>query len=103
MMAAVTAPGKTIIKGAATEPQIQDLGFLLKKMGARIAGLGTNTILIEGVERLRGTSHKIIPDLIEAGTFISAGALIPGSSVEVRNLIPEHLDIFLDKLEEIGV
>jgi len=103
MMAAVKVPGKTIIKGAAAEPQIQDLGFLLKKMGARIAGLGTNTILIEGVEKLRGTSHKIIPDLIEAGTFIVAGALSPGSSVEVRNLLPEHLDIFLDKLEEIGV
>jgi UDP-N-acetylglucosamine 1-carboxyvinyltransferase len=102
MMAAVTAPGKTIIKGAAAEPQIQDLGFLLKKMGARIAGLGTNTILIEGVEKLRGTSHKIIPDLIEAGTFIVAGALTPGE-IEVRNLIPEHLDIFLDKLEEVGV
>jgi len=102
MMAAVIAPGKTIIKGAAAEPQIQDLGFLLKKMGARIAGLGTNTILIEGVEKLRGTSHKIIPDLIEAGTFIVAGALIPGG-LEIKNVIPEHLDIFLDKLEEIGV
>jgi len=102
MMAAATAPGKTIIKGAAAEPQIQDLGFLLKKMGARIAGLGTNTILIEGVEKLRGTTHKIIPDLIEAGTFIVAGVLTSGS-LEVRNLIPEHLDIFLDKLEEIGV
>jgi len=103
MMAAVKVPGKTIIKGAAAEPQIQDLGFLLKKMGARIAGLGTNTILIEGVEKLRGTSHKIIPDLIEAGTFIVAGALTPDSNVEVKNLLPEHLDIFLDKLEEIGV
>jgi UDP-N-acetylglucosamine 1-carboxyvinyltransferase len=103
MMAAVKMPGKTIIKGAAAEPQIQDLGFLLKKMGARIAGLGTNIILIEGVEKLRGTSHKIIPDLIEAGTFIVAGALTPDSSLEVRNLLPEHLDIFLDKLEEIGV
>jgi len=103
MMAAATAPGKTIIKGAAAEPQIQDLGFLLKKMGAKIAGLGTNTILIEGVEKLRGTTHKIIPDLIEAGTFIVAGALTPESSLEIRNLIPEHLDIFLDKLEEIGV
>jgi len=102
MMAAVTLSGKTIIKGAAAEPQIQDLGFLLKKMGARIAGLGTNTILIEGVERLRGTSHKIIPDLIEAGTFIAAGALTPGE-IEVRNIFPEHLDVFLDKLEEIGV
>jgi len=102
MMAAVTLPGKTIIKGAAAEPQIQDLGFLLKKMGARIAGLGTNTILIEGVEKLRGTSHKIIPDLIEAGTFIVAGALSHGE-IEVRNIFPEHLDVFLDKLEEIGV
>jgi len=103
MMVAAKVPGKTIIKGAAAEPQIQDLGFLLKKMGARIAGLGTNTILIEGVEKLKGTSHKIIPDLIEAGTFIVAGALTPDSNIEIRNLLPEHLDIFLDKLEEIGV
>jgi UDP-N-acetylglucosamine 1-carboxyvinyltransferase len=102
MMAAIRAPGKTLIKGAAAEPQVQDLGLLLRKMGARIAGLGTNTILIEGVDKLKGAYHKIIPDLLEAGTFIIAGALNPGE-IEVRNIIPEHLDIFLDKLKEIGV
>ncbi|MBZ9578390.1 UDP-N-acetylglucosamine 1-carboxyvinyltransferase [Patescibacteria group bacterium] len=102
MLAAVKTPGKTIIKGAAAEPQVQDLGFMLKKMGARIAGLGTHTILILGVEKLKGTFHKICPDPLEAGTFIAAGAVTPGR-IEVKNIIPEHLDIFFDKLEEIGV
>ncbi|MBZ9569802.1 UDP-N-acetylglucosamine 1-carboxyvinyltransferase [Patescibacteria group bacterium] len=102
MLAAIKTPGKTIIKGAAAEPQVQDLGFMLKKMGARIAGLGTHTILILGVEKLKGCYHRIIPDPSEAGTFISAGAITPGR-IEVKNIIPEHLDIFFDKLEEIGV
>lgn len=102
MLAAVQTPGKTLIKGAAAEPQVQDLGFLLKKMGARIAGLGTHTILISGVEELKGTSHEIIPDHSEAGTFIAAGAITPGK-IEIKNIIPDHLDVFLDKLEEIGV
>jgi UDP-N-acetylglucosamine 1-carboxyvinyltransferase len=102
MLAAVLTPGKTIIKGAAAEPQVQDLGELLQKMGARIAGLGTHTILILGVEKLRGCSHQIIPDPLEAGTFITIGAITPGE-ILIKNIIPEHLDIFLDKLEEIGV
>jgi len=102
MMAVARVLGKTIIKGAACEPQVQDLGELLKKLGAKIEGLGTHTLKIEGVEKLKGASHKITPDPLEAGTFIIAGALTPGK-IEIRNLIPEHLDIFLDKLEEIGV
>jgi UDP-N-acetylglucosamine 1-carboxyvinyltransferase len=102
MLAAVLTPGKTIIKGAAAEPQVQDLGELLQKMGARIAGLGTHTILILGVEKLNGCSHQIIPDPLEAGTFITIGAITPGE-ILIKNIIPEHLDIFLDKLEEIGV
>jgi len=102
MLAAVLTPGKTIIKGAAAEPQVQDLGELLQKMGAKISGLGTHTISILGVEKLRGCVHQIIPDLLEAGTFIAIGAAVPGE-IEIKNVIPEHLDIFLDKLEEIGV
>ena len=102
MLSAVLTPGKTIIKGAAAEPQVQDLGFLLQKMGARIAGLGTHTILILGVEKLKGCPHQIIPDLLEAGTFITIGAVTPGE-ILIKNVIPDHLDLFLDKLEEIGV
>lgn len=102
MMAAVLTKGKTIIKGAAIEPQIQDLGEMLDNMGAKIKGLGTHTIIIEGVEKLKGTYHKIIPDLIEAGTFIAMAVLTPGE-VRIKNVIPEHLDLFLDKLEEMGV
>lgn len=102
MLIAVLTPGKTIIKGAAAEPQVQDLGFLLQKMGAKISGLGTHTILILGVEKLNGCRHQIIPDLLEAGTFIAIGAAVPGE-IKIKNVIPEHLDIFLDKLKEIGV
>ena len=101
MLAAVKASGKTIIKGAAAEPQVQDLGFLLQKMGARIAGIGTHTLLIIGVDKFKGTFHEIVPDPLEAGTFIAAGAITPGT-IEVRKMNPEHLDIFLDKLKEIG-
>jgi len=102
MLASALAPGKTIIKGAAAEPQVQDLGEFLKKMGAKIEGLGTHTIYIKGVKKLEGVSHKIIPDPTEAGTFIVAGAVTPGE-IEIKNIIPEHLDMFFDKLEEIGV
>jgi len=102
MLAAAKIPGKTIIKGAAAEPQVQDLGFLLQKMGARIAGIGTHTILIIGVDKLKGALHEIISDPTEAGTFITIGAVTPGE-IEVRNVNPEHLDVFLDKLKEIGI
>jgi len=102
MMAASMAEGKTKIIGAAAEPHVQDLGKMLNSMGAKIEGLGNHTIIIEGVKELKGTSHKIIPDPIEAGTFIIAGCLTPGQ-VEVKNVEPERLALFLDKLEEIGV
>lgn len=102
MMAAVKASGRTVIKGAAAEPQVQDLGEMLKSMGAKIEGLGTHTIIIEGVKKLHSTTHRICPDPIETGTFIVIGVVTPGE-VEIRNIFPDHLDIFLDKLEEIGV
>lgn len=102
MMAAASIPGRTIIKGAAAEPQVQDLGEMLKKMGVEIEGLGTHIITIEGEDRLRGVNHKIIPDWTIAGTFIIAGCVTPGQ-VEIKNINPNHLDLFLDKLEEIGV
>jgi len=102
MMAAVLAEGKTVIKGAAAEPHVQDLGEMLLKMGAKIEGLGTHTIEIEGVEKLHGCEHSVIPDPIEAGTFIVMGALTPGK-IKVTGVDLSHLDLFLAKLEEMGV
>lgn len=102
MMAAVLAKGKTIIKGAASELSVQDLGEMLLKMGAKIKGHGTHVIEIEGVEKLHGCGHAIASDHLEAGTFIIAGALTPGR-VTVKNINFDYLDLFLDKLEEIGV
>lgn len=102
ILSTALTPGKTLIKGAAAEPQVQDLGELLKKMGANIRGLGTHMICIEGAESLDGASHKIIPDPSESATFIAAGAVTPGE-IEVKNIVPEHLDVFLDRLDEIGV
>jgi UDP-N-acetylglucosamine 1-carboxyvinyltransferase len=102
MMAASLAQGKTEIIGAAAEPHVQDLGKMLNSMGAKINGLGTHNIIIEGVSQLHGTSHEIIPDPIEAGTFIIAGCLTDGR-VEVKNVRLDHLSLFLDKLKEIGV
>jgi len=102
MMAAVLAEGQTIIKGAAAEPHVQDLGEMLLKMGAEIEGLGTHTIKIEGVKKLHGCAHSVIPDPIEAGTFIVIGAMAPGK-VKVTGINLSHLDLFLAKLEEMGV
>jgi len=102
MLAAVLAEGKTTIKGAAAEPHVQDLGEMLLKMGAKIEGLGTHTIKIEGVKELKGCSHGIIPDPIEAGTFIIIGAMAPGK-IKVTGVNLSHLDLFLAKLEEMGV
>lgn len=102
ILAAVLAEGKTIIKGAAAEPHVQDLGEMLLKMGAKIEGLGTHVIKIEGVEKLHGCAHSVIPDPIEAGTFIIIGALTPGR-VKVTGVDLSHLDLFLAKLEEMGV
>jgi len=102
IMTASLLNGKTIIKGAACEPQVQDLGEMLKKMGVEISGLGTHTITVQGKKELKGTSHKIIPDPIEAASFIVAGCVTPGKVV-IKNVRLDHLDLFLDKLEEIGV
>ncbi len=101
MMAAAVASGTTIIRNAAREPEVADLQTLLNKMGAKISGAGTDTIRIQGVERLSPAEHTVIPDRIEAGTFLIAGALTRGDIV-VDNIIPEHLFAVIDKLQEIG-
>lgn len=102
MLAATLAEGETIIKVAAQEPHVQDLGEMLKKMGAKIEGIGTHILKIQGVQELKGCEHKIIPDPIEAGTFLVVGAATEGR-VLVKNVASEHLDLFLEKLEEIGL
>src|SRR5581483_10215821 len=102
MMVAVLAKGKTILKGAAAEPHVVDLGNMLVSMGANIKGLGSHTIEIIGVEKLHGCQHAVVPDYTEAGTFIVMGALTPGRVV-VKNIDFGHLDLFLHKLEEMGV
>ena len=102
MMAAALAQGKTVIKGAACELSVQDLGAMLIKMGANIKGLGTHTIEIEGVQSLSGCEHAVAFEHLEAGTFIVAGALTPGKVV-VKNVDTNYLDLFLEKLKEVGV
>ena len=102
MMAAVLAEGKTTIENAAKEPEIIDIATLLNKMGAKIRGVGTNVITIDGVEKLEGCFHEIIPDRIEAATYITIAAA-SGKEVTVTNVIPQHIDGLLSKLEEAGV
>ncbi len=102
MMAAVLAKGKTVIKGAAAELSVQDLSKMLVAMGARITWKDSHTIEIEGVEKLNGCAHSVEPDHLEAGTFIVIGALTPGKVI-VKNINFEYLDLFLYKLEEMGV
>lgn len=102
MMAAVLARGETILENAAREPEVSDLAELLIQMGARIEGAGTSTIRIEGVDALRGAEHEIIPDRIEAGTFLIAGA-ITGGNLLVSGCRPEHLTALLVKLRQVGV
>lgn len=102
MMAATLAEGTTILENAAQEPEIVDLASFLKKMGARIKGAGTDTIKIEGVERLKGVSHDVIPDRIEAGTFM-IGAAITKGDVLIKNVVPSHLKAVIAKLSECGV
>jgi len=102
VMAAAMAKGRTYIENAAREPEIIDVITLLNKMGARIHGAGTNVITIDGVERLGGCFHEIIPDRIEAGTFIIMAAAM-GQDVRIDNVIPQHLDALLSKLSEMGV
>jgi UDP-N-acetylglucosamine 1-carboxyvinyltransferase len=101
MMAAVLAKGETVLRNAAREPEVADLADLLGKMGAHIEGAGTSTIRIQGVERLHGAEHTIIPDRIEAGTFLVAGA-ISGGDVAVTGCNPEHLGALVAKLQQAG-
>ena len=102
MLAAVKAKGKTIIDNAAKEPEIVNVATFLNNMGAKIRGAGTSTIKIQGVDHLHKCFHEVIPDRIEAGTYIIIGALC-GDNLKVSNLIPEHIESLLSKLEEIGV
>lgn len=102
MMAAVYAKGRTVINNAAKEPEIIDVATLLNKMGANIRGAGTNEITIEGVDYLGGCNHEIIPDRIEAGTYIVLAAAA-AEEVVVENIIPLHLDSLLSKLHDMGV
>ena len=102
MIAAVKANGRTIIENAAREPEIIDVATLLNNMGAHIRGAGTNIIIIDGVERLHGTRHQVSPDRIEAGTYISLAAAV-GKGIRINNVLYEHLEGFIAKLEEMGV
>ena len=102
MLAACFAKGKTTIENAAKEPEIIDLSSMLNKMGAKIRGAGTSEITIIGVSRLKGCIHDIIPDRIEAGTYIIAAAAT-GKNVTVNNVIPQHIEALTSKLEEMGV
>jgi UDP-N-acetylglucosamine 1-carboxyvinyltransferase len=101
MMAAVLAKGETVLRNAAREPEVADLAALLVEMGAHIEGAGTSTIRIEGVQALHGAEHTIIPDRIEAGTFLIAGA-ITGGDVTVTGCVPEHLGALVSKLQQAG-
>lgn len=102
MMAASLAEGRTVIKNAAREPEIDDLADLLNKMGARIRGAGTSELEIDGVEALNGAEHTIIADRIETGTFIVAAAITDGE-LEIRGCRPDHLVAVIEKLREAGV
>ena len=101
MMAATLAEGRTILENAAREPEVVDLASFLSAMGAQISGAGTDTIVIDGVETLHGASYDVLPDRIEAGTYLVAGA-ITGGRVRVRNARADHLDAVLGKLAEAG-
>jgi len=101
LMAAVLARGESIIENAAREPEVVDVAALLVKMGASIEGAGTSTIRVRGVAKLHGAEHTIIPDRIEAGTFLVAGAITHGD-LAVKNCAPEHLRALIDKLNQAG-
>jgi len=101
MMAATLLPGQTVIENAAKEPHIVDLANFLNTMGARISGAGTDTVKIKGVESLRGGTYAIIPDQIEAGTYLAAVAAA-GGNVLVKNVIPKHMECITSKLQEMG-
>lgn len=101
MMAATLADGETIIENAAREPEVVDLANFLTAMGAKIHDAGTDKIVIQGVKRLRGTTYDVLPDRIEAGTYLVAGAITRGH-VRIKSVRPDHLDAVLAKLEEAG-
>ncbi len=101
MMAAVLAEGTTVIESAAAEPEVVDLANFLNKMGAKIEGAGTRRIIIEGVKELHGAEHDVIPDRIEAGTFLVAGA-IAGNEVTLKRVDPAHLTAVTEALAEAG-
>lgn len=107
MLAAVHATGITMIENAAKEPEIVDIATMLNNMGAKITGAGTDTIRINGVttDAMHGCRHQVIPDRIEAGTYMVAAAIGVGEGMEVKvdNIIPEHMEAFLSKMEEAGV
>jgi UDP-N-acetylglucosamine 1-carboxyvinyltransferase len=102
MMAAALAEGETVLENAAREPEVVDLANFMNAMGAKVRGAGTDRIVIEGVERLHGTHYEVLPDRIEGGTYLVAGA-ITGGHVRIKNTRPEHLDAVLQKLVEAGV
>jgi UDP-N-acetylglucosamine 1-carboxyvinyltransferase len=102
LMAATLAEGETIFQNCAREPEVADLADLLNKMGAKIEGAGTSTIRVKGVAKLKGAKHRIIPDRIEAGTFIIAAAMT-GGDLNIAGCDPSHLDALLAKLHEVGV
>jgi UDP-N-acetylglucosamine 1-carboxyvinyltransferase len=102
MMAATLANGVTVIENAACEPEVEDLAQFLIKMGAKIEGYTTHRIVIEGVKRLHGTEHSVIPDRIEAGTYMVAAAITKGN-ITLRNAQADHLGALIDKLEEAGL
>lgn len=102
ILAAVKAEGRTVIENAAREPEIIDVATLLNNMGAHIRGAGTDIITIDGVDSLHGTRHQVIPDRIEAGTYIALAAAV-GEGIRIDNVLYEHLESFIAKLEEMGV
>ncbi len=102
MLAAVKAEGRTVIENAAREPEIIDVATLLNNMGAHIRGAGTDVITIEGVDQLHGTRHQVIPDRIEAGTYIALAAAV-GEGIQIDNVLYEHLESYIAKLEAMGV
>ena len=101
MMAATLAEGETVIENAAREPEVVDLANFLIAMGAKIQGAGTDKIVVEGVKRLRGTTYEVLPDRIESGTYMVAGAITRGH-VRIKNTRPDHLDAVTAKLQEAG-
>jgi UDP-N-acetylglucosamine 1-carboxyvinyltransferase len=102
LMAAALAEGETVLENSAREPEITDLVIMLRKMGAKITGDGTSTLRIQGVEKLHGCEHSVIPDRIEAGTFLVAGA-ITGGDLTIENCAPDHLGAVIAKMQKAGV